>query len=734
MGATLEAPVHQDLKARTEASRVVPMPHTADDQVLSSTNKSTLATMNEDATHKYEFPLWRASHCAWLMVCLIVACVFLGRTLHFEFDEMDYFVLPYLIENQEAPWNIFITRPHLNELKDGLYLPQTYEFISSVHTKLFGMAPYWHQLALGAWWAAALLFLFSWNRRDGRALAGVIAVLILLSMNAAWGVLLTRNSLILLCPILFQLAALYSLRRSVEASSVLFGFLFLFSFIAAAYANWQIVFSFPITALVLVLSTHHGSRVAKTTVTVFMFIVLIALLATSTIHTQPFNWIPPLFRHLPTQGEMLNGLAYPAQALLSQRLMVGLTLLSVTFALARSGLTGCVAIALSAPAIASIYFACRYYNIPVWAAYALGMAFYVNLLWITPWRRSLAVPLVWFLFSFVRGVIFTGGDFTNDNNIQQAMSSVFYLESGVALAWLLGVTLSNISAPGFACIQNLRPRFRDGWRILTALVVIVALPIIIIEAYKDFSQVVVKQEAEYHTPFKLAKKKLATDLLSIKDKTLVSYGGISLFHDLNSQIQLKNGPHDLDNKIPLEAYTGNTYFYGSSETYSGIYVENATPAAGIERDPFFMPRQWRSFELNTKDVYNPEPLAELSMQNEPIAVSQKTLAPSATVVGHTDFVITGWATSDAWQNVGILTLTMRQYDREFIWDKITLVDAVPGSNARRFVINAFDATILRTPEHVAQTIELNWGLNPRADFEKPAGVTIDRATLYIPKP
>jgi len=34
MGGTLGAPVHKGLKARTEASRVVPMPHTAKDQVL----------------------------------------------------------------------------------------------------------------------------------------------------------------------------------------------------------------------------------------------------------------------------------------------------------------------------------------------------------------------------------------------------------------------------------------------------------------------------------------------------------------------------------------------------------------------------------------------------------------------------------------------------------------------------------------------------------------------------
>ena len=41
MGGTLGAPVHKGLKARTEASRVVPMPDTAKDQEFTKKRQKT---------------------------------------------------------------------------------------------------------------------------------------------------------------------------------------------------------------------------------------------------------------------------------------------------------------------------------------------------------------------------------------------------------------------------------------------------------------------------------------------------------------------------------------------------------------------------------------------------------------------------------------------------------------------------------------------------------------------
>ncbi|MDP8244453.1 MAG: hypothetical protein P9L94_10260 [Candidatus Hinthialibacter antarcticus] len=686
--------------------------------------------MNEDATkRKYEFPPWRVSHCVWLMVCLLAAAVFLGRTLHFEIQDSEWLLFEIATDNFSFPWKLLMKYPLICGPMFGDREPMTvYYLVYWLHTRLFAVNPFFHQLALGAWWAAVFCFLFIWNRRDGRTLAGVIAVLLLLSMNAAWSVLLTKNTLILLCPLVFQLLALYSLRKSVENSSVFSGLLFLLSLTAAAYANWQVLFTFPFVALAYVLFTQHGSRISKTSLMVFMLIVTAALFATSSV----FAHLPSYFDKLPSQGELLNSLAYPAQALFSQRVIVGLTLLAVTIALARSGVTGYIALVLSAPAIAAIYFACRYYNIPVWAAYALGMAFYVNLLWLTPWRRSLAVPLAWFLLSFIRWYLFVGSEFLHHDMDERLLLSTCYLESGVALAWLLGVTLSNITAPGFACLLNIRLRFRYACRMLAALLVVIALPIAVMKAFGDFDQTVAKSEAAYHTPYKLAMQKMAADIRATKGIDLTSYHGKAgrLFPKQVQQELYSDAMKDLGNKITLEAYTGHTYFHGPRETYSGINVENATPAAGTERDPFFMPQQWRGVELSTKDGYNPEPLAVVTKQNEPLT----TLTPSATVVGHDNFVITGWATSDAWQNVGVLTLTMHQHDREFLWDKIEWQDSHPGSNTKRFVIDAYDATILRTPEHLSQTIELNWGLNPIAGFEGPVEVTIDHATLYIPKP
>ncbi len=684
--------------------------------------------MNKDATSKFDAPPWRATHCAWLMACLIIAAVFAGRTLHFEFEEADYFAFPALIENQDAPWNIFINRPQLNDLRDGLFIPQTIEFVGSIHTKLFGLNPYAHQLALAAWWSVALVFLFVWNRRDTNTLAGLFAALLLIGMNAAWGALLSKQCLIFLFPLIVQLIALLALRKTIEASSALSGLLFLLFFSAAAYANGHVVFTLPIIAIVYLLSTQSGSHVAKTTVVVFMFIVLIALLATSTIQTHPFNWVPPLFHHLPTQGELLNDLAYPAEAMLSQRAMVGLALFAVTFALTKSGLTGWIAIALGAPAVASIYFACRYYNIPVWAAYALGMVFYVNLLWLAPWRRKIALPLAWFLLSFIRTYLFIGSEFDHSDAYSKAVSSVLYLETGVALAWILGVTLSTISAPGFSCFRNYRLRFRYGWRILAALLVLIALPLAIFEAYEDFDAIVKKKEAKYHTPYKLARAKLATDLLSITDKTLHSYGnGIRLFYDLPSQMALKSETRDRNNTITLEAYTGNTYFYQPEETYSGIYVEHATPAPNTLRDPLFSPHDWNSKAFGESE----NPIGLLTTQNDALEVEQTTSVDSSFAVGRDDFVITGWASCNQWQAMQRVSLTAYIDHREFVWHDVKFQSV--GLGSRRFVIDAHDAAILRTPETSSVQIMLVWNLAPTDRLSRPVSLTIDRATLYIPK-
>ncbi|MBZ0258247.1 hypothetical protein K8I31_19430, partial [bacterium] len=688
--------------------------------------------MNEDAaSRKYHFPPWRASHCVWLMLCLLAAAIFIGRTLNFEFQESDYYSLVvHNLSESIYPWQFFIKQPLICGPSFGDREPlAVYHLISWVNWRLFGLNPFFHQLALGAWWAAALCLLYFWNRSDGRALAGVIAAFVLLSMNASWGALLSKNELIVLCPLVFQLAALYMLRLSVEKSCVYAGLLFLLALAAAAYANWQILFTFPFVALTYVLSAHHGSRTAKVLLMVFMAIIVAVLLATSSV----FTYLPNYFDKIPSQGELLNELAYPAQAIFSQRAIVGLTLLAVTIALARSGLTGYIAIALSAPAIAGIYFACRYYNIPVWASYALGMAFYVNLLWISPMRRKFAAPLAWFLLSFVRWYIFEGGDAWSADMYHRALHNAFYLECGVALAWLLGVTLSNITAPGFSCFTNIRPRFRYACRMLAALLVLIALPLAVGEAFKDFDQIAAKREAEYDTPYKLAMQKLAADVQASKEKRLVSFNekAIQLFPRQVQRVEYSDAIKNLDKKITFEAYTGNTYFYTPRKyiVNSGIYVEDATPAAGTERDPFFMPRKWRGVELSADEQNGP--LATLTAQDAPVTESLKTQASSVDAMGHTDFVITGWAACSQWRNVESLALTVRLYDREFLWNKIEFQDSIPGLSYKRFVIDAFDAAILRTPERMAETIELEWTLAPVSQNGGPVIVTIDSATLYI---
>lgn len=660
-------------------------------------------------------PPWRASHALWLLLCLAAAALFWGRTASFEFEGAD---IDRLWEAQQLgaePWQLLVKHPTVVSLEHNqTLLYQTTRLAWWAGWQTFGLDPFFFQAALGLFWAIPIMFVFLWLRGQGQTAGGVIAALLLLSMQAGWAPLMQKSHLLTLLPLSLQLMALLSLRRFLQLGSFISGILYFALLTAAVYADWMTTTLFIVVILVYCASERNASGSLRATMAAFSLMAAAAWLAYSDALKAPFAWAPPMLRSFePDQGLWMNALSYPALELFDQRLMLVMTLLVIIAALCRRGLAGILALALAVPAMAGVYYACRYYEIPVPAAYALAAAASVNLLWLSRRGRMLSVPLTMFAILFLHGCLFAG-EYTHFSMIYPA----------VALAWGLGAAFSSATAPGLAQVRYIRIRFRYGMHMIAALIGVAVAAVLLVQSFNHLNERSARAEASYHQPFKAITADLESDMTAFDTVMIDPVGQIERYAELvraTNEISLLVGVPD-NQKTLLSERTGNLYAMEPVRHAPRIWIES--PAGETLRfDPAYDPESWNTLKSIVEGTAYAEP------GNGHFATV--TWADGVSMIGKRGLTVTGWIRTNELTLSG-LALELRAYDRVLIWEDVKLTHAAPPSPWIRFVAKAGDAFEMRTPERLAEKIELHGWVEPALD-EHAVELQLHWVDLHWPK-
>lgn len=693
-----------------------------------------MSQLSEEYAPKPKTPPWRASHAVWLGVALFCVMLFAGRTFHFELSGWEMDRLWEAQESYNQPWKTFVDLPTVCMSKfNQVSLMQTTRFAAWAEYRLIGLDPYMHRLALALWFAACAAIVFAWNRRDGTAPGGALAILALMALPVSRGVFLEPAALNLLCPVFFALASFYTLRKAIERNSLCNSFMFFLMIAAVAYADWKTLFVLPFVYLAEAFSVREGSAFSRVAHFLFGLVLIGVILGVSDAFQPPVSWLPaaltPGDPDYLSQQALLHDFAHAAGLLFGHRLLLGIGVVIVTLALTRARVAGYLAIAVGVVAMTGIYHASRYYEIPVLDAYSLALAAYIQLLWVSPWRRTLAVPLTWMLFSLGKAALLGEGN---------------PLACELALAWVLGAMAGRLVLPGWAAWRSMRFRWRVALRVLFTPALAAALLVALVMGYHRIDDRAAEQERAVHQLDRLTRLQLMDELEPFINHNVyfqryahgpTGYAALTWLRKRPQRVRLTDAaPVDAPS---LEAVIGQRLTPLSAGDRSlPVYITDAAPAAFVQGDPYFEPGGWTlRANLASAPAIADEKTLEFAIQpsGDPQSAVIQTRMDGKDLIVVSDFVLTLTMKCSNWNEVRSMSLTLRQYDQEYVWNDLLPGDTEPFSAWRSFDLPAVDAGVLRYPGPLSDKVDYALSVVTARDSGEPIVFTIGRMNEYAPK-
>lgn len=629
----------------------------------------------------------------------ITGFLILARTSNLFFEADDFRFLWWAFTHFTKPWEAFTDPP----LFANYYRP-VISLVWWLHSWLFGLNAYYHQLALGAWWLLILGLVFHWNKKLDCALSGFIAGVILLSSLPMQDIIVWKSWLTTCCSLVFHLSTLLFIQKYLNhpGKRRLLGFFIFFILASLAKESSRFLLLFTCNTLIF----FHPSDAGKRKAVLSAIIGLLwsgFFLSSYTLVTSASNITNSLLQ----VHQSISALCFFASTLYANPCIELIAYMAITTCLCKEASRFYWKPVLCHLTAVAAYFFARQYNINPSQAIAFSLLVYTQGLWVSTHKQFIAMPLAWLLFSFWPLAMIP------------LLSIAYGVDSAVALAMILG----------FVICQSIRQTIVPGRyinaRIPVCFLLFFSLGFSLLQSLRNIDNRVNYAENAYHAPTKTLLTKIGSDLTGIR-----SWGNIYIYDEerlgLETYLSLYFSQkqfafHVIPTRPPsnqdyrLETYTGGNYHIYPDEDPLNIWLPsgvNPLPDASILNDPYCVPEQWEIKRIGSCD--NPEgwesktkfrqaiyPIGQdggyvnfdLTWSKEPIVLTYTSKQDCTWLENNDSSVLSFWLQSQRWSMIDYFTIILYKNDKQYTWDNVHPVVVNTWNQWKRVCLQDKDAQI-----------------------------------------
>ncbi len=683
---------------------------------------------------------WKLSFLPLLGICLGIGAVKVARTAGLIFEKDDLRFLWWAYENVLNPWKAFVDPPLF-----GFYYRPLVSLVWWLHYVLFDLNPFLHQIAVGAWWLSILVFVYYWCKRYGSETAGFLAVLVFLCGNTGHNLLLWKSWLTTTVSIVFQLAALTLLFKSLVSPSRLKYLFFFVMFIFACFSKESALLCLPFTSLALILCSESAPRKRK------VFLITTVALIGITIF-----FLTPALRRIVFQSVNLQWnvssfivtSCFYAEVVWGNIYLQIIGFLLVTAFVLICGLRPVRQFILFAVIGLVFYLVALYNQVNQESAAAWGIIVFSYACLLSPHWRLLLPLFVWFTLAFWPLPIMN-------------MRFISYAaDASVALPLILGtvwyVTYSN-STVSSAAITRYAVLFRQK---VLVLILIVLFPFAIVFSMKNLFQWAGFGEVAFHNPAKIVTTQSIHDILAVHSGRLVYIDvgdRLSLETLIAMYLQNRYGagvrlhPPPSADSYRLEAYTLRNYHVRPEDDPLNIWMHESVekPLQESFDDPYFIPRLWQIHILGTCDsTQGWFPTGQFARGTFPLGQGSGYVNYKLTktqnmhalkfVSGVNAFlpqdsskhVLTFWLQAQRWDRIESITAELHSHDAVYRWTNVSPNYVNSFYNWQRVVLQLSNAVRAKKEGPKSEKFEVHLIINLKDKTRTHVGtISIDEIRL-----
>ncbi len=686
---------------------------------------------------------WGFRDVLFLGICVAFAVLLLSRTTGLLFEKDDLRYLWWAHTHQSEPWQAFVEPPLFAD-----YYRPVVSLVWWLHWTVFQASPFAHQIAFGMWWLAILVLMYLWGRNEEGELSGLFPGLVFLSVIPIQNVLVWKSWLTVVCELTFFLSALLCLRSLIKRPSKKKWTMTFVFFLAACLCKESALLSLPFTFGTLILVSQQISLRQRIALLLPTFILAGAL----------FVVTPTLKRFIFEEGKVLLGpayvfdsISYYASVIWSSLFLKAVGFFVVSYHLYMAGkkwLPGTVAFCVLS---VFAYILARNYNVSSQHALSLGLMVYFHGLWISPRRKRLAVPLVWFMITFWALPAI------------RLKAIAYAMDTAVAFSLLLGLAIYHALEYLWREEILIVDRPRRLVPVAGLLILCLLLPCSIYASMRDFFGWAGYVEVAYHDRARVVLRKVIDDLAAFKSWPVV-YMNLGYRIGLETNLALilaENKTFEVHftpppaNSYRLEAYTGANYHCLPSDEPFHLWLAEPVgpPPTTSFQDPYFMPERWESRLLTSCDnVTGWFPAGEYTHGVFPLGqglgyVVHKLDAPGKSVdlnlrlsqapeflKNSPEFALTFWLQTARWDAIDSVSTLLSFGERRILWERIDPELVNTFYDWRRVVLLKSESN--RTERIDPPVHGLEWRLSIQTrevPFGIGADIGVDEIRIAVPK-
>jgi hypothetical protein len=639
-----------------------------------------------------------------LGLILAVALLMILRVCNLIFEYDDFRFLWWAFHRGSEPWLAFTDPP----LFANYYRPIV-SLLWWVHYQLFGLNYTLHHLAFALWWLAIVLLTYTWNRREGNALAGLLSAMVLLSSFSFHELVIWKSWLTSVSSLVFHLLTLLCLWHYLKKPHwlTLLGMVILF--LTASLCKESARFCLLFTTNAVIFSCPGGTRLRKGLLSALCAVLWLGLLLSSSplkgyafSHAQHFFEFQRTFQNLGHFAFYIYG--NPFNQILSG--------LAITILLWPGANRPWWPLLLSLGAAAGVGGWAVALHIHWPHAVALAGIVYLHGAILSPKVRPFVFPLVWLIVSFWPLALLP------------LLTIAYGADAAIAFALLLGLVILH-------AWQRIQFVFQDKEiRILKPLT-LAATPLLIIgllipSVYLGLVNVfgwARYHEIVYHNQTVNVINSIHQDLTGIRswgdlyidDRDhlgLETYLMILYSSGAYGFNVIRHAPERPD-CYRLEAHTGANYHVDPEEDPLNLWLPervNPDPSPTALRDPYALPERWDQTTLGTCDTLTgwqgegtpwlsayPNGQGQayvnypLTWQAEPIVLTYTSTTPSAWLAQDPNFALTFWLQSQRWSMIESAAVTLYTEGQAYRWNPAEMKTVNTWNQWKRVCLDGLNA-------------------------------------------